>query len=393
MRYNKGLKPEKEWVLESESDVWNEGEDMMLRHNGTGQYLSVTDQVYPDTLQLGDLGHLDDVLEVVGDKPSDAAKWRVVLKRPSSPFEDLGNATTHELYYEGTVQNTNKESEVLNNTQSSMADLQNLHSMELDVLEDISKQDLIYKIVAEEFDKDGYTHEMVIKSDILHPVDSYNVIKRTSRTWKRIIARVENIEKTPDLTQKLEKFSKHCLDWDKSRIAVAMGILHVHQFYDLDTADLVKGVLKDTFRNLTYLSTTRLNVGDVKLFAEVAQDENNIIGAVQWLRLFPQLRKRYSKLVKYHDDLVNYDPRRAIKEKIRVGMDPVEETVFEETDMRRLLKAEQDLCPPFEAELKAGCPNDCLSRTRSPFIHRLCQVWKHNLFKVLKYDLKVLMLP
>ena len=81
----------------------------------------------------------------------------------------------------------------------------------------------------------------------------------------------------------------------------------------LDPAQLAQGVLTDRRTNLTYLASTKLSVGDAKLIAEVAEKENLLRFAIEWLRLFPQLRKRYKKLVKLHDDLVNYRPEEAIK--------------------------------------------------------------------------------
>lgn len=340
-------------------------------HPTSGQYLSVTEQKYQ-----ADTGQ-NKVLKVVGSKQvSNKSLWKVVLKRPVSPFEEMGLDATLELYHEGTVKNFNRESEVLNNTQSSMADLQNLHSKELELLEHLTINEILMKTVRDEFEQDGYSLESVKDSDVLHPIDSYNLIKRTSRTWTRIYTKLKALDKSTIIGEKLKKFSMHCLSWEKSRKAIAMGILHIQQFYDLDTEDLIKGVLKDNYRNITYISATKLNVGDAKLFAEVALEENNLIGAIRWLRLFPQLKKRYKKVAKIHDDLVNYDPKRAIREKFIVGMEPVEETVFKETEMPRLMKLEQAQCPPFTggSSVKASCPSDCISRIRSAFIHKLCQV-------------------
>ena len=52
----------------------------------------------------------------------------------------------------------------------------------------------------------------------------------------------------------------------------------------------------------------RLSAGDAKLIAEVAETEKLLSFAIEWLWLFPQLRKKYRKLVKLHDNLVNYEP-------------------------------------------------------------------------------------
>ena len=121
-------------------------------------------------------------------------------------------------------------------------------------------------------------------------------------------------------------------------------------------------------------------MGDAKLIAEVAEsvlwsdDFPNIKGALQWLRLFPKLRKKYRKLAKYHDDLVNHAPLTALESSIVVAEEPFEETVFEETEVRRLHEMEARNCPMFAGENLGGCPATCLVYNRAQDITRLCQV-------------------
>ena len=123
-----------------------------------------------------------------------------------------------------------------------------------------------------------------------------------------------------------------------------------------------------------------MNVGDAKLIAEVAEsvlwsdDFPNIKGALQWLRLFPKLRKKYRKLAKYHDDLVNHAPLTALESSIVVAEEPFEETVFEETEVRALHEREARNCPMFAGENLGGCPATCLVYNRAQDITRLCQV-------------------
>ena len=117
-------------------------------------------------------------------------------------------------------------------------------------------------------------------------------------------------------------------------------------------------------------------MGDAKLIAEVAESDEhpNIKGALQWLRLFPKLRKKYRKLAKYHDDLVNYAPLTALGSTIVVAEEPFEETVFEETEVRKLHEMEARNCPMFAGENLGGCPATCLVYNRAQDITRLCQV-------------------
>ena len=104
----------------------------------------------------------------------------------------IGDAAAQELYYMGTTETSTGSDEIINNTQSSMADLQILHKRELSLIkllkDDTDMDNLDHmSVINEEFDADGYQLDDVEESDVFNPIDSYNLIKRTSRTWKRII--------------------------------------------------------------------------------------------------------------------------------------------------------------------------------------------------------------
>ena len=83
--------------------------------------------------------------------------------------------------------------DIMNNTQSSMADLQLLHARELRLLARLQRDQQLMRTVTEEFAADGFSLEAVTTSDILHPIDSYNLIKRTARTWARIVERITEL--------------------------------------------------------------------------------------------------------------------------------------------------------------------------------------------------------
>ena len=268
-----------------------------------------------------------------------------------------------QLYYNGTSEETDDGIGITNNTQSSMSDLQILHGKEIQLLSLIEADTNSFSTLEKEFEVDGYNILAVKESDILNPIDSYNLIKRTSRTWARV-AKLLNFSDT-----KIEKEFKTVISqfpsWDRSRIGVALGILNIHRYYDLDTRDLVQGIVKDNYRNITHLAKTRLTVGDAKLFAEVAESEKDLIGALEWLKLFPKLRKRYMKLAKIHDDLVNYEPLTVIEGSIRTSEEPIEETVFDKTEIRELMIKAREFCSPFDT--------NCNEYFRASDINHLCQ--------------------
>ena len=285
----------------------------------------------------------------------------------------MGKVQEMELYHNGTTETTTGSKDVINNTQSSIADLLRLHEKENQLLQMLQSDEEVFKVIQEEFLLDEYNLESVKHSDIHHPVDSYNLIKRTARTWKRIGTklRMKNDQLRTTVLETVETFP----NWETSRHAVALGLLNIYKYYDLEPEDLVNGILHDNFKNVTYYAKTRLRVGDAKLLAEVALEDEleNLVGAIKWLKLFPKLRKRYMKLAIRHDDLINYDPKEAIAKNIFTAEVPFEQTVFEETEIKKLNDLQKARCPPFSSEVLADCVGRCLEFNRASDIAKLCQ--------------------
>ena len=195
-----------------------------------------------------------------------------------------------ELFHNGTTESTSDKIDIANNTQSSIADLLILHQREVEMLKLVlDRNNDISAILEKELVNDGFSIESIFKSDILHPIDAYNLLKRTARTWPRILEALKMDKSNVDLGL----FKKQLPNWENSRVASALGILNIHKYYQLKPKDLIEGRVTDNYNNVTYISATRLNVGDAKLLAEVAQDQKDIIAALEWLKLFPKLQKRY----------------------------------------------------------------------------------------------------
>ena len=287
--------------------------------------------------------------------------------------EVMGKVQELEIYLNGTTETTTGGKDVINNTQSSIADLLLLHARETQLLNMLKTDEKIFRLILEEFSSDGYDFDSVVNSDILHPVDSYNLIKRTARTWRSVETKLKIEDEQMRIT--VQNTIKSFPNWETSRFAVALGLLNIHKYYELDPQDLVNGILHDRFRNVTYYAKTRLGVGDAKLLAEVALDDEleNLVGAVQWLKIFPKLRKRYMKLAIRHDDLINYEPKEALSKNIFTADVPFEQTVFEKTEIRRLNDLEAARCPPFTGENLSKCVGKCLEFNRASDIAKLCQ--------------------
>lgn len=279
-----------------------------------------------------------------------------------------------ELYHNGTTDITTKVGDVINNTQSSIADLLSLHNSEITLLKRVQNEESILNLILEEFSIDGFEIISVINSDIYHPVDAYNLMKRTSRTWTRINDRIvtENIKLRDDVMSTVKSFPQ----WKTCRKAVALGLLNIHQYYELEPQDLVNGILHDHLNNVTHTSKTRLGVSDAKLLSEIAMDDEetkNLVAAVQWLKVFPKLKKSYLKLAKYHDDLIINNPEDALSKRILTAEKPFESTINKDTDIKRLNDIEKVKCPMFK-----GSPTreSCLEFNRVSDIAKLCQVMR-----------------
>ena len=104
-----------------------------------------------------------------------------------------------ELYQGGTSEKTLEAGAVLSHPQSSTADLARLQSVEILLLQKVENSgECSARVLTETLAEDGYSLDSVLSSDVLNPVDSYNLVKRTSRTWPRILRRLQKKEAEPE---------------------------------------------------------------------------------------------------------------------------------------------------------------------------------------------------
>ena len=192
--------------------------------------------------------------------------------------EALGEIKEREEWEDGTTEasNTTTRVDIFNNLQSSVADLQILHTREVRLLQMLEQDGELMRTVTEEFTNDGFSLESVIHSDILHPVDSYNLIKRTARTWARIVEKMDLSVVDADKKAVILSLTSTFPSWERSRQAVALGILNIHKYYDLEPGDLVRGVLHDAYRNITYHAKTRYIVSMATCFKSTSDFCNHL---------------------------------------------------------------------------------------------------------------------
>ena len=100
--------------------------------------------------------------------------------------EAFSKAVVEELYNNGTSELTMNDDSLRNNTSSSIADLKILNGKEDELLKTIDRCVLNMDAIKLVFKEDGFSINSIVNSDVYNPIDAYNLIKRTSRTWHKI---------------------------------------------------------------------------------------------------------------------------------------------------------------------------------------------------------------
>ena len=74
----------------------------------------------------------------------------------------------------------------MKNSASSVTDLRVLLNAEKALLSLLSEYEEISTIAREILEAEGFTVAAIHNSDVLHPIDGYNLIKRLGRVWPRV---------------------------------------------------------------------------------------------------------------------------------------------------------------------------------------------------------------
>ena len=74
----------------------------------------------------------------------------------------------------------------MKNPASSMTDLRVLLNAEKRLLRFLSEYDEMSAIARDILEAEGFTITAIHNSDVLHPVDGYNLIKRLGRVWPKV---------------------------------------------------------------------------------------------------------------------------------------------------------------------------------------------------------------
>ena len=77
-------------------------------------------------------------------------------------------------------------SQTLKNSASSVTDLRVLLNAEKALLSLLSEYEEMSTIAREILEAEGFTVAAISNSDVLHPIDGYNLIKRLGRVWPKV---------------------------------------------------------------------------------------------------------------------------------------------------------------------------------------------------------------
>ena len=76
--------------------------------------------------------------------------------------------------------------QAMKNSASSVTDLRQLLKAETALLDFLSEHEDISEIVTNILEAEGFTIPAIHNSDVRHPVDAYNLIKRLGRIWPKV---------------------------------------------------------------------------------------------------------------------------------------------------------------------------------------------------------------
>ena len=81
--------------------------------------------------------------------------------------------------------------------------------------------------------------KIIRESDDKHPVDNYNLLKRTAITWRKISRSISNSE----VKFIIENHEGYLPNWEECRRIVALGLLYIQYYYDNNPQHIIKGIV------------------------------------------------------------------------------------------------------------------------------------------------------
>ena len=119
----------------------------------------------------------------------------------------------------------------MKNPASSVTDLRVLLNAEKRLLRFLSEYDEMSAIAREILEAEGFTVAAISNSDVLHPIDGYNLIKRLGRVWPKVQEvmklLIDKDRQEMDNVKNVDKMDK--VDKDKGGVDVSVSSRLVRQ--------------------------------------------------------------------------------------------------------------------------------------------------------------------
>ena len=110
------------------------------------------------------------------------------------------------------------------NPASSVTDLRLLLKAETDLLDLLAEHEKILKIATSVLEAEGFTIASIHNSDVRHPVDGYNLIKRLGLVWPKVAEALKLLEAEAEgaverkLMRRLERALEQFPSWEENRV-------------------------------------------------------------------------------------------------------------------------------------------------------------------------------
>lgn len=344
------LKEDCDWEVNTgDQNTWTRGKVVQFQHLSTEGILGLSGKSLPASLRGA-----EDWKEVVSFFPEDINKqtinntlWVVDDIRFRDDIE-LSEMEGHDNLY-GVGTKDLAESAKLNNTALSVEDLYILQGREKLLIEKILKH-----ITPEKLDEllgpDGYSLKNIEETNIKHPIDNYNLLKRTARTWRKIKDTVDS-EQVKEL---IENIDGHLPQWDNCRVFAPLGLLLLQYYHDTDPKEMVAGTI--TFEGKVYQAATKLRKEDVRLIGKLARQEKLLTSEILWYETMPELKKYLKEAIEYHNEFI-LNPETAFFDEVITFKDTYEYSI-ENNFLEKFNKAKQS----FQEGLRNG--KSCLGSSK-----------------------------